>query len=192
MQLRNDLSSAIHWCGLENTKSNAQTHIEWRQMRGESCEQRSIRRRNETRIELKLKRNNFTLFYHWLLLPRFKSTTSLGTEMSECEPSREEDMWRDRKTTCGSVEYPLCVFVVCSLPHCTEQQSRVLEHMCVRLLIPSSVSLIAFYHSVSFETLRRVDAAPSSLTPRSIQIEYARLNHDITFLLQSVLFLVAF
>lgn len=63
--IRNDLSSAIHWPTLENTKFHAQTHYELRQ----KADKRIAAAGEMMRIELKLKRICFTLFYHRLLCP---------------------------------------------------------------------------------------------------------------------------
>lgn len=136
----------------------------------ESSEQWSIRRRNETRIELKLKRNNFTLFY--LCCCPVSRAPYLSAWRWANANHREKKNWEEivKRHAARSNIHCVLLFFFFVRCHIVPKSNLVCSSICVRLLIPSSVSLTAFYQSVSFETLRRVDAAPSSLTQRSKQI----------------------
>lgn len=99
--IQNDLSSAIHWSTLENTKFDAQTQSERRQKSSAAGE--------VMWIERKLKRIYFTLFSsHSSSAPfvAFISHTFIG--MSECVPRMENrriernERQKKWKTTCGT------------------------------------------------------------------------------------------
>lgn len=99
----------------------------------ESSEQWSIRRRNETRIELKLKRNNFTLFY--LCCCPVSRAPYLSAWRWANANHREKKNWEEivKRHAARSNIHCVLLFFVCSLPHCAEEQSRVLKHMCATL-----------------------------------------------------------
>lgn len=149
-----------------------QTHNKWRQIQAHASDREASQ---EKRCDLSENSTEsiFTLvhllFVAGIVLPHLaEQHISQRTEMSEnCVPWRNDEfLRRDRKTTCGNR-----ISIVSLLATMYRREYCVLEHMCVRLWIVGSVSLTAFYHSVSFEPLRRVDAAPSSLTPHPYDIE---------------------
>lgn len=157
--IQNDLSSAIHWPIIENTQhfvERTEHSHKWRQNSSERVRERCGYRRNEMRIERKLKREPIL---HSFILTRccapFAQHTAICRTRLGCVPRN----WRKQKNWEEIVKQHavrLLRHCVVLLLHCAHEESTFqFQQAYVWAAGFALVSLTAFYHRI-FSIIRNV------------------------------------
>lgn len=113
MKIAKRSSSAIHWPTLENTKClRTNTHSEWRQTHTARDLTSIVRRRSDVNWAKTQAHRFYTLSHLALLLLFAPAWTTISlllvARWDECVPWRNEELRRDRKTTCGMNNPSFC------------------------------------------------------------------------------------